>query len=628
VIDAPTSGLRDSEAWLAAFGHQKSASGQTGRRLDLLASSSNLSPSQSETSCGRVIFDGVLYNWNELQTHFRDHFRGTPTHAELVGEAYGQWGEDAMGRLKGIFALIIEDRTRDLLLCARDPLGIRPLFYAEVGRAFLLSPSVETLLGHAGLSAELNRACLVDRLTRRWPAGEETYFTHVRRVPPGHIMRVSDHDRRVYRYWNPLPAGVMQWIPNDEAQERFEGLLAQAVSRCLAPGTAGVYMSGGLDSSMIATLVTDLGRERGWAPPCALSLVFAEANRDEAARQRGLAAALGLSQVQLPFEDAVGPEGTLSAALAMTRSLPAPLAVIWRPALQRLALLGRERGCRVVLAGDGADEWLWENPILAADMLGSLDLAGIYRLWRIYARSYHFSRREAFRLVMWRSAAKLLLRDAGYTAAARLGPRRLVQHRWRSAALRAAASPPWVTPDPALRSQVEERLEASYVRDEMRARADSYYLRDTRSRLDSADKWFREEETFLVGQRMGTPVREPFWDPDLIDLLVRVRPDARSADGLAKALVRRPLTRRFPDLGFESQRKSNLGVAFLSVLEKQAGVALRAMGGLPTLVDLGVIDREQVRVLLDDALAGRGYRERLGWAWELLNLEAWTRAHS
>ena len=57
-----------------------------------------------------------------------------------------------------------------------------------------------------------------------------------------------------------------------------------------------------------------------------------------------------------------------------------------------------------------------------------------------------------------------------------------------------------------------------------------------------------------MGRRTGVPVREPFWDPDLIELLVRVRPAARSADGLAKALVRRPLTGRFPGLGFERQR--------------------------------------------------------------------------
>ena len=114
-----------------------------------------------------------------------------------------------------------------------------------------------------------------------------------------------------------------------------------------------------------------------------------------------------------------------------------------------------------------------------------------------------------------------------------------------------------MAPDPTLRAQVVERLEASYAEMRSDPGTDGYYLRDTRSRLESADKWFREEETFLVGQRQGMPVREPFWDPDLIEFLVRVRPRARSAGGLAKALVRRPLAGRFPGLGFESQRKSN-----------------------------------------------------------------------
>jgi asparagine synthetase B (glutamine-hydrolysing) len=618
-----------SAAWLAAFREQESVPGRAGQGLDLLVAPPDWHPSVAETPSCRVIFDGVLYDQDALREQFAEHLPREPTCADLVGQAYGRWGEDTIARLKGVFALIIADRSRDLLLCARDPLGIRPLFYAVVNRALLLSPSIETLLGQAGLSSELNRACLVDHLTKRWPANDETYFTRVRRVPPGHVMRVVGHDRRLYRYWSPVPAdGLIEWIPDDEVQERFEALLGRAVARCLAPGPAGVYTSGGLDSSTLAMVATDLSCAQGSAPPCALSLVFSETDLDEAALQRGLAAELGLSQVQLPFEHAVGPEGTLGAALEMTRGMPAPLAVIWRPALQRLALEGRERGCRVILAGDGADEWLWENPIIAADLLRSLDCAGLYRLWRVYARSYHFSRREALRIVIWRHAARRLLPDAAYAAALRLGAGRLVRHRWRSAAVRAAASPPWVAPDPTLRAQVVERLEASYVRDETGPRPDSYYLRDTRSRLDSADKWFREEETFLVGQRTGMPVREPFWDPDLIDLLVRVRPQARSAGGLAKAPVRRPLARRFPGLGFNRQRKSNVGDAFLSVLATQAGPARQALGGLRTLVDLGVIDGEQVGVLLDDALAGRSHRGRLGWAWELLNLEAWARAHA
>ncbi|MGH7789268.1 MAG: asparagine synthase-related protein, partial [Candidatus Binatia bacterium] len=431
--------------WLAAFREQ---AGQTGRGLDLLESPPDWTPSLADDPHCRVVFDGVLYNLGELREQFAAQVPGAPTAADLVSQAYRRWGQDAIARLKGIFAVIIADRARDLLLCARDPLGIRPLFYAEVGQVLLLSPSIETLLAHPGVSSELNRACLVDRLTRHWPANDETYHTRVRRVPPGHVMRVSNHDRRADRYWNPVPAtGPMAWIPDDEAPERFEALLRQAVARCLASGRAGIYVSGGLDSSTLAMLAADLRREPEQAP-CALSLIFSGIDRDEPARQRDLAAQLGMSHVQLPFGAAVGPEGTLGAALEMTRHMPAPLALIWRPALQRLAGEGRERGCRVVLAGDGADEWLSTSAFVAADLLRSLDIAGLFRLWQLYAGSFHFSRREAFRLVLWRYAARHLGRDAYYAAASRLGARNLVRQRWHSAAIRAAASPPWIAPDP------------------------------------------------------------------------------------------------------------------------------------------------------------------------------------
>ena len=204
----------------------------------------------------------------------------------------------------------------------------------------------------------------------------------------------------------------------------------------------------------------------------------------------------------------------------------------------------------------------------------------------------------------------------------------MVRRRWRSAAMQEVATPPWAAPDPQLHAQVLDRLEAAYARAAAEPRPDSYYLRDTRSRLDSADKWFREEETFLVGQRTGIPIREPFWDPDLIEFLVRVRPRARSRGNRAKALVRGPLARRFPDLDFDRQRKSWLGPALRTVVSTQAGAAGRALGGFSTLVDLGVIDRQQARAFVDDGCAETSRQFLFDWSWQLLNLEAWARAHA
>ena len=198
--------------------------------------------------------------------------------------------------------------------------------------------SIDTLLAHADVSNEINRARLVDHLLRRWSVNDETFFTHVRRVPPGHVMRAAGAERRLYRYWNPLPAdGRIEWIADDEVQDRFEALLRQAVARCLLPGPGGIYMSGGLDSSTIAVVAAEVSRRHAAAAPCALSLIFAETGRDEAERQRSLAAESACRRCSCPT-DAAGPPGTLAAALDMTRTLPAPLTLIWRPALQRLAL--------------------------------------------------------------------------------------------------------------------------------------------------------------------------------------------------------------------------------------------------------------------------------------------------
>jgi hypothetical protein len=109
---------------------------------------------------------------------------------------------------------------------------------------------------------------------------------------------------------------------------------------------------------------------------------------------------------------------------------------------------------------------------------------------------------------------------------------------------------------------------------------------------------------------------------------VTIRPLGRSEDGLSKAFLRRRLVRRFPRLGFDRQRKTNLGEALLDVLARQAGSQFQALGGLQTLADMGVVDARQAGDLLGDTLVGSGPRSRAGFAWVILNLETWVRAHT
>jgi asparagine synthase (glutamine-hydrolysing) len=634
-------------AWIAAFGEERpapsGASSGNGNRtapadrparpgnrgLYLHDAPAGRLPALAQGEGCRVIFDGILHNRDELRARFASRLPCDPADADLVRLAYQDWAGDALLRLRGFFALIIWDSARDRLLCARDPVGLHPLFYADAGRTLLLSPSIEALLGHAGVSRELNRPGLVDHLAKRWLNGDETYFARVRRVPPCHVVRVHGNTRSVYRYWDPAPPSeATEWIPDDEAQERFEERLEQAVARCLAIGPAGINLSGGLDSSTVAMVAADLCRRQGRGNPWALSLVLPGPHVDEAVAQQAVATALDLPHLQLPFDEATGPRGALAATLDLSRTTPAPVSSVLRPALSRIALEGGQRGCRVILTGDGADEWVAGNPHLAGDLLRSLDLKGMYQLWRILSRSFPATVEIPLHSIFWRWGARPLLRDALYASPAwalarSVAPGALEDLRRRRMA---RTKPPWIAPDPALGAEIDRRETESWERVHAYPKIPGFSLRFARSMLDLPQKWMFHEETFHLARRVGVHEAQPFWDADLIDLMMKIRPQLRARDGLTKSLMRGPLTRRFPELGFERRLKSYTGNAILSALTAGTAEARHAMGGTWVLAELGLVDPDQVTALLDRALAGTEDRE---WVqvWDILNLETWVRAH-
>src|SRR6478672_8128752 len=114
------SGRGSAAAWLAVCGEQRSTPDRNAPGVDLIALPNGL-PSVSDSSSCRVIFDGVLYDRAALRAQVGEDAGDEPSDAELIGRAYRRWGEDAIARLEGIFALIIADQARGLLLCARDP---------------------------------------------------------------------------------------------------------------------------------------------------------------------------------------------------------------------------------------------------------------------------------------------------------------------------------------------------------------------------------------------------------------------------------------------------------------------------------------------------------------------------
>src|SRR5262249_24156234 len=303
-----------------------------------------------------VFFHGQLFDRVELARTLG--VRLAEPDAAIVLEAQEQWGDEAVGRLRGRFAVAIVDRERNRVIVARDPMGLHPLFYAERPRTVHIATTPQRLVDVPGVSRALNLPLLADHLCRRYASATPTYVAAVGRVPAGYRAIVSRGDVRLERSWDPFPAdGPREWLTEREC-DAFDEVLERAVTRTLHAKRAAVFLSGGLDSGTVAAIATDESRRRGDAPPLALSLGLPDSACDERSLQAAVARELGLAQHALDFPKAIGSQPLLLQALALTRALPSPLSNVWTPPYLTLARLGARHGVETVLSGDGGDEWL------------------------------------------------------------------------------------------------------------------------------------------------------------------------------------------------------------------------------------------------------------------------------
>ncbi len=234
-----------------------------------------------------VMFDGALYNGPEIARELGLPAGASP--ASLVAHAWQVWGPAALDRLKGIFLLAVADRARESIAIARDPLGVYPGFYVLGSDALHVSTSVAPLLGVRGVSRSVNRLALADHLCHRWPDPEETYFEQVRRLPPANVVMVTAAGLSRRQYWDPDPIDQPTRWATEEELDQFESVLDRAVSRAMAFGPTGIFLSGGFDSISVAAFATDIARRGGQRDPMALSLAFPDpsCNEEDRAARRG-----------------------------------------------------------------------------------------------------------------------------------------------------------------------------------------------------------------------------------------------------------------------------------------------------------------------------------------------------
>jgi asparagine synthase (glutamine-hydrolysing) len=572
-----------------------------------------------------AVFGGVLDNRADLAASVDFEPMVDRTDADLLLHAYLGSAESILPKLRGAFGLVLLDAREEVGLCVRDPLGVYPLFTVDVGEELLVSPSIESLLAQPGVSAQVNVPALADHLLHRWPDPTETYFRSVHRVPPGHALRLTRGDRRLYRHWEPAPLeGPVAWIEEDELAS-FDEVFERAVMRCLQGSTAGIFLSGGFDSVSVAAVAAAAAGDHGLQEPWALSLVFPDPDVDEEDVQTGVAVGLGLRQALVRWDEAVGPRGLIREALDLSARSPSPLMNLWAPAYDRLACEGTSRGCTVILTGTGGDEWLGVTPLYAADLIRNFDAVGLYSLIAAQRRSYHLPELQVLWSGLWRFGARPVVVDAiGRTAPGVLRARKL--HKART------SIPGWLAPDAELRSSIVERALASDPRLADAARRPAtrgyprFYFDELRTSLDHVLVAMEMEETFEQGRRVEASVRAPYWDADLVELLYRTPPELLNRGGRAKGLVRDALARRFPNLGFQRQRKVNSVRFATSLLFSETARAWASVGKAQALAEAGVVDAERVGPEIERLLTAGADARSMQTVWDILNLEVWLRS--
>lgn len=322
-----------------------------------------------------LVFNGEIYNYRELREELRGrgHRFATEGDGEVLLHAWQEWGDAALDRVNGMFALALWDEHEQLLTLASDPFGEKPLYFCEDGARLVFASDVWALMeAVARLGAANERALQVFVAHDLMPPPEGSFFARVRRLPAAHLLRWRGGRAEIVRYWSPRRVDVP--VSYGEAVEELRGVLLDSIRlRLHSDVPVGTSLSGGVDSSAIVALSAELGREHRRH---AFTARFPGYERDE----WGYAEQAARAAQVLEHHGVVPDEEELARDLeALVRDQQEPFGSTSIYAQWRVMRAAREAGVVVLLDGQGADElfagypWMVGKAVLSS---GPRDVAG------------------------------------------------------------------------------------------------------------------------------------------------------------------------------------------------------------------------------------------------------------
>ena len=323
------------------------------RRLSIVDLQTGQQPVTNEDGTVWLVYNGEIYNHQELREQLvaRGHHFRSRGDTETIVHLYEEYGSECIKHLRGMFAFALWDGPRGRLLLARDRLGIKPLYYCASDETLLFGSEIKAILAYPGVRAEFNVGALSEYLAFGYLSGARTLFRGVKKLLPGHILEIDASGKyKVRQYWDLDLSEPVAEKSEKEYRETYSAMLEGAVkSHLMSDVPLGMFLSGGLDSSAIAALMTKLRRE----PIETFSVGYEEESFSELPYAKMVAEHIGSRhhEVRISFQD------FFDALPKLIWHEDEPLVWPSSVSLYFVAQLAREH-VKVVLTGEGSDETL------------------------------------------------------------------------------------------------------------------------------------------------------------------------------------------------------------------------------------------------------------------------------
>ena len=568
------------------------------RRLSIIDVEGGHQPIFSPDGRHAIVFNGEIVNHPALRRELEGDYAFQTDHSdtETILAAYLRWGDDAWLRLEGMYAVAIWDKHANTLTLARDPIGIKPLFFTEQNGGIAFASEITALRELPDHRFDLDEDGVDDFFCFGHTLPPRTIFRQVRPLEPGHVLHVGAiGEPSIRRFWQ-ARLKVEHCISEADWIERTRAELLRTVKEHqLADVPVGAFVSGGVDSGAIAAAMARTSSE----PFKMFTAGFPGSPRDETEAAARIAQHLGCEHIVLPMQ----PQTAADVLPAVQASFDEPTAANSAIPLWYLSQAAAEH-VKVVLCGEGGDELFlgYNRQRWAKRMAKWSAFAGpagaIERLPEIPVRKWNYFRQLAGR---FREGALL---DDGY-------------ERFFSAVSIST---------PELRSRIYRpdffRREAQ--RSSVEARAEAYFPRDDRQKLSDIEEFMMGDLTVHMPASMcqrldrssmahSLEARVPFLSHRFVDFALTVPTDLKLKGGTGKYVLRRAVEPWLPK-GQLDQKKIGFQLPladwFMGGFNDFAREAWSSSG----VADLGILDKAGVDRLFDEHRSGSADHGRMLYA--------------